>query len=34
METEKEKLLSWWAMIRWFLVVVLFSIGLLHISLT
>ena len=32
MDNEKVKLLSWWAMIRWFLVVVLFSIGLLHIS--
>jgi len=32
MDNERIKLLSWWAMIRWFLVVVLFSIGLLHIS--
>lgn len=32
MDNERTKLLSWWAMIRWFMVVVLFSIGLLHIS--
>lgn len=32
MDSEKLTLLSWWAMIRWFMVVVLFSIGLLHIS--
>jgi len=32
MDNERIKLLSWWAMIRWFLVLVLFSIGLLHIS--
>lgn len=32
MDNEKLKLLNWWAMIRWFMVVVLFSIGLLHIS--
>jgi len=32
MDNEKIQLLSWWAMIRWFLVVVLFSIGLLHVS--
>lgn len=32
MDSERTKLLSWWAMIRWFMVVVLFSIGLLHIS--
>jgi len=34
MENERVKLLQWWAMIRWFMVVVLFSIGLLHISFT
>jgi len=33
MDSDKQKLLKLWAMIRWFLVVVLFSIGLLHISL-
>lgn len=32
MDNERFQLLSWWAMIRWFMVVVLFSIGLLHIS--
>lgn len=32
MDKEKLQLLTWWAMIRWFMVVVLFSIGLLHIS--
>ncbi|MDY0151863.1 MAG: hypothetical protein RBS43_06275 [Candidatus Cloacimonas sp.] len=32
MDNEKLQLLNWWAMIRWFMVVVLFSIGLLHIS--
>ncbi|MCB5278387.1 MAG: histidine kinase [Candidatus Cloacimonetes bacterium] len=32
MEQEKQKLLSLWSMVRWFLVIVLFSIGLLHIS--
>jgi hypothetical protein len=32
MDNEKIQLLSWWAMIRWFMVVVLFSIGLLHVS--
>lgn len=32
MENERLKLLQWWAMVRWFMVVVLFSIGLLHIS--
>lgn len=32
MDNERYQLLSWWAMIRWFMVVVLFSIGLLHIS--
>ncbi|MDD4309900.1 MAG: histidine kinase [Candidatus Cloacimonetes bacterium] len=32
MDNEKLKLLNLWAMIRWFMVVVLFSIGLLHIS--
>jgi len=34
MENERLKLLSWWAMIRWFMVVVLFSIGLLHVNFT
>jgi hypothetical protein len=34
MENERMKLLSWWAMIRWFMVVVLFSIGLLHVNFT
>lgn len=34
MDNEKIQLLSWWAMIRWFMVVVLFSIGLLHVSFT
>ncbi|GAB1468704.1 hypothetical protein MASR2M64_14490 [Candidatus Cloacimonadota bacterium] len=32
MDSEKFKLLSWWAMIRWFMAVVLFSIGLLHVG--
>ncbi|HNQ42992.1 MAG TPA: histidine kinase [Candidatus Cloacimonadota bacterium] len=32
MDSEKLTLLNWWAMVRWFMVVVLFSIGLLHIS--
>lgn len=32
MENERQKLLKLWGMIRWFLVIVLFSIGLLHIS--
>lgn len=34
MENERLKLLNWWAMIRWFMVVVLFSIGLLHVNFT
>jgi prefoldin subunit 5 len=29
--SDKQKVLNWWAMIRWFMVVVLFSISLLHI---
>jgi hypothetical protein len=33
MEEERTYLLRWWAMIRWFIVVVMFSIGVLHISL-
>lgn len=32
MKSEKQKLFAWWANIRWFLVLVLFSIGLLHIN--
>lgn len=32
MENETQKLLRLWGMVRWFLVIVLFSIGLLHIS--
>jgi hypothetical protein len=32
MDNEKLKLMRLWGMIRWFLVIVLFSIGLLHIS--
>ncbi len=32
MDNERIKILRWWAVIRWFLVVVLFSIGVLHIS--
>jgi hypothetical protein len=32
MENERQKLLKLWGMVRWFLVIVLFSIGLLHIS--
>jgi K+-sensing histidine kinase KdpD len=31
--SEKTNMLRWWAVVRWFLVVVLFSIGLLHINL-
>jgi len=31
---EKTNMLRWWSVVRWFLVVVLFSIGLLHINLT
>jgi len=34
MENQRMKLLSWWGMIRWFMVVVLFSIGLLHVNFT
>jgi len=32
MENERMKILRWWAIIRWFIVVVLFSIGVLHMS--
>ncbi len=32
MEQDRLKMLRWWAMIRWFMVVVTFSIGMLHIS--
>ncbi|MEF3694808.1 MAG: histidine kinase [Candidatus Cloacimonadota bacterium] len=32
MEAEKNSILSWWSMIRWFMVTVLFSIGILHIK--
>ncbi|MDZ4182680.1 MAG: hypothetical protein U1B83_07385, partial [Candidatus Cloacimonadaceae bacterium] len=32
MENEKSKLMHWWSLVRWFMVVVLFSIGLLHIN--
>lgn len=32
METEKSKLMHWWSLVRWFMAVVLFSIGLLHIN--
>jgi len=31
-ETERTRILNWWAMIRWFMLVVLFAIGLLHLS--
>lgn len=31
--SEKTNMLRWWSVVRWFLVVVLFSIGLLHINL-
>lgn len=34
MENERMKLLRWWASIRWFMVVVLFSIGVLRMSFT
>ncbi|MDP2173540.1 MAG: hypothetical protein Q8M98_00315 [Candidatus Cloacimonadaceae bacterium] len=32
MESEHSKLMHWWSLVRWFMVVVLFSIGLLHIN--
>jgi len=32
MELETRKLLRWWALVRWFMTIVMFSIGILHIN--